>query len=124
MSTPLDPDAVPDHLAARFLQVEEMVEALQAPDPPEFFVALTRYFIEGEAYGTSGLTVSATGTPGLVQTQSGFVCNAFFPPDLLTADAPRGKQEQAAGVTVRHEAELDDIIEIVAIPPSGAQPAR
>jgi hypothetical protein len=46
-----------------------MVEALQAPGAPRFFVMLTRYIIAGESYRASGLTVSNTATPILVQTR-------------------------------------------------------
>jgi hypothetical protein len=76
---------------------------------------LTQYFIEGEPYGASALTVSATATPNLIQTQDGFVCDAFFPPELLTATALRGKAEHDGVVTVRLEARLEDIIQIVDI---------
>jgi hypothetical protein len=116
MSTPLDPYAVPDHLATRFLEVKAMVEALQASDPPKFLVMLTRYFIEGEEYHASALTVSATATPNLVQTQIGFVCDAFFSPELLTPAALRGKREHSGLVTVRLAVRLDDIMQIIALP--------
>ena len=115
MSTPVDPYAVPDHLAERFVQVKAMAEALRAPDPPTFFVILTRYFIEGEEYNALALTVSATATPNLVQTQTGFGCDAFFPPKLLSANALRGKRKKDGVVAVRLSAQLEDIIQIVDI---------
>jgi hypothetical protein len=116
MSTPVDPYAVPDHLAARFVEVKRMAEALQAPGAPRFFVMLTRYIIEGEPYGASGLTVSNTATPNLVQTQTGFVCDATFPPHLLSPTGRRrGKRERHGGITVRLEALLEDIIQILYI---------
>lgn len=112
MSTPVDPYAVPDHLAERFLQVKAMVEALQKPNPPRFFVSLTAYNIEGELYRASGLTVSNTATPNLVQTQTGFVCDAFFRTDLLTPHAIRGKEVRHGLVPVRLAVELEDILMI------------
>jgi hypothetical protein len=115
MSGPLDPYAVPDELATRFLHVQEMARAMQAPDPPGFFVMLTRYFIEGEAYGASGLSVSATATPNLTQTQTGFVCDAFFAPELLTDTALRGKRAEGGRIRVRVEVRLEDILQIVAV---------
>lgn len=115
MTEPVDPYAVPDHLAERFVQVKAMAGALRAPDPPTFFVLLIRYFIEGEEYRASALTVSATATPNLVQTQTGFVCDAFFAPELLSANARRGKHEENGVIRVRLSAELEDIIQIANI---------
>ncbi len=116
MSTPVDPYAVPDHLAARFLDVRAMADALQSANAPEFFVLLTQYFIEGTSYAASGLTVSATATPNLVQTQTGFVCDATFPTELLAPNALRGKTIQDGTATVTLEAHLDDILQIIGIP--------
>jgi hypothetical protein len=116
MSTPVDPYAVPDHLAERFLDVRAMAEALTSPDSPEFFVLLTQYFIEGTAYMASGLTVSATATPNLVQTQTGFVCEATFPTELLAPDALRGKTIHDGTATVTLEARLEDILQIIGNP--------
>jgi hypothetical protein len=112
MSTPVDPYAVPEPVAERFLQVKAMVEALQKPNPPRFFVTLTAYNIEGERYRASALTVSNTATPNLFQTQTGFVCDAFFSPDLLTPHARRGKKVQHGLVPVRLTVELEDILRI------------
>src|SRR5881398_3321691 len=100
-----------------------MARAVQALDAPEFFVMLTRYYIESESYGASGLTVSATATPNLTQTQTGFVCDAFFAPELLSPTALRGKQAEGGRVRVRLEVRLEDVLQIVAMgitpPPSG-----
>jgi hypothetical protein len=113
MSGPVDPYAVPDEVATQFLQVRQMVAALQSPEPPGFFVILTRYFIEGESYGASGLTVTATGTPNLTQTQTGFVCDAFFAPEMLSATARKGRKPEHGQIRVRLEARLEDILQIV-----------
>jgi hypothetical protein len=118
MSEPVDPYAVPDHLAERFVQVEAMAAALRAAGPRTFFVLLSRYFIEGEEYSATALTVSATATPNLVQTQTGFVCDAFFAPELLSANALRGKHAENGMIAVRLSVELEDIIQIMDI--SGA----
>jgi len=119
MSTPVDPYAVPEHLAQRFLQVKAMAEALRAPNPPQFFVMMTRYFIEGEEYRASALTVSETATPNLVQTQTGFVCDAFFPPHLLSPSAVRGKHKEGEVFRVRLAAQLEDILQIANIGSGG-----
>ncbi|SOE79216.1 hypothetical protein SAMN05446589_8399 [Streptomyces sp. OV198] len=118
MNTPVDPYAVPDHLATRFLQVKRMMEALQAPNPPQFFVLLTRYVIEGEPYAATAVTVSAA-TPHLVQTQTGFACDATFPPHLLRPHARQGKLQRKGTVTVRLEVLLEDILQIVPSGPGG-----
>ncbi len=111
MSMPLDPYAVPDHLAERFLQVKAMAEALQKPNPPRFFVSLTEYNIEGELYRASALTVSNTATLNFVQT--GFVCDAFFPPDMITPNGRRGKKIRKNGtIAVRLAVELENILSI------------
>ncbi len=115
MSIPVDPYAVPDHLAERFLQIKSMAEAMQAPNPPRFFVILNAYKIEGEVYRASGLTVSKTATPNLVQTQTGFVCDASFSPELLTPRARRGKKKQHGLITVRLAVQLEDIFGITAV---------
>lgn len=115
MSTPVDPYAVPDHLAKRFLDVRAMADALKSPDSPEFFVLLTQYFIEGTPYIASGLTVSATATSNLVQTQTGFVCDATFPTELLATDALRGKAIYDGAATVTLEAHLEDILQIISV---------
>ncbi len=119
MSEEVDPYAVPDHLAERFVEVKAMAELLRAPDPHTFFVMLTRYFIEGEEYRASALTVSPTATPNLRQTQTGFVCDAFFAPRLLSAIALRGKREEDGLVTVQLSAQLEDIISILDITGGG-----
>lgn len=115
MSTPVDPYAVPDELAERFVQVKAMAEALRTPGAGSFFVMLTRYTIEGEEYFASALTVSPTATPNLVQTQAGFTCDAFFPPGLLRPNALRGKRKRGGKVAVRLEVHLADIIQILAM---------
>jgi len=112
MNTPVDPYAVPDHLQERFLQVRAMAEALQKPNPPRFFVTLTEYNIEGELYRASGLTVSSTSTPNLVQTQTGFVCDAFFRPELIAPNGRRGKKVQNGLIAVRLAVELENILSI------------
>jgi hypothetical protein len=113
MSATVDPYAVPDDLAARFVEVKRMVEALQAPGAPRFFVMLVRYVIAGESYRASGLTASKTATPNLVQTQTGFLCDATFSPDLLSPAGRRsGRPERGGDITVRLEALLEDIIAI------------
>jgi hypothetical protein len=96
-----------------------MAEALQAADPPQFFVMLLRYFIEGEEYRAFALTVSATATPNLVQTQTGFACDAYFPPDLLSPGTLRGKQQEGEVVKVRLTAQLEDILQIANIGGAG-----
>ena len=116
MSTPVDPYAVPDHLAERFVEVRRMVEALQSPTPPDFFVVLTQYFIEGTPYAATALSVSATATPNLVQTQTGFVCDATFPTELLAPNALRGKTIRDGMATVNLEAHLADILQIIGLP--------
>lgn len=117
MSTPVDPYSVPDDLAERFLQVREIAEALRKPGTGSFLVMLTKYIIEGEAYAASALTVSPTATPNFSQTQTGFTCDAFFSPDLLTPNALQGKTAHHGRVTVRLEARLADIIMIVPMQP-------
>lgn len=116
MSTPVDPYAVPDHLARRFLDVRAMAEALRSPNPPEFFVLLTQYFIEGTSYLASGLTVSATATPNFVQTQNGFVCDATFPTELLAPNALVGKTITDGSATVSLEARLEDVLQVLGLP--------
>lgn len=113
MSASVDPYAVPDHLATRFLEVRSMAEALRSENPPRFFVLMTQYFIAGTPYAASALTVSATGTPNLTQTQTGFVCEATFPTELLAPNALRGATIRDGAATVKLEAHLEDILQIL-----------
>lgn len=112
MSKPVDPYSVPDELASRFLEVKAMAEALSRPDAPQFLVILTRYYLHGVPYDASALTVSPTATPNLVQTQTGFVCEASFPPELLAPETLRGKKVRDGVATVSLEARLEDVIQI------------
>ncbi|GAA4348905.1 hypothetical protein [Angustibacter luteus] len=113
MSTPVDPYAVPDELATRFLEVKAMAEALTGPEAAQFFVMLTSYSLHGMAYGATALTVSRTATPNLVQTQTGFTCDASFSPDLLAPATLRAARIEGDLATVALEARLEDIIQIL-----------
>jgi hypothetical protein len=116
VSPGVDPYAVPDELAAVFVQVKKMAEALRGPHPPRFFVMLTRYYIEGVPCRASGLTVSETGTRDLVQTQTGFTCQATFEEHMLSPAMRRGKQVREGRVTVPLVVELADIMLITVVP--------
>jgi hypothetical protein len=55
--------------------------------------------------------VSNTATLNFVQTQTGFVCDAFFPPDMITPNGRRGKKVRKNGtIAVRLAVELENIL--------------
>ncbi len=110
----IDPYAIPDDQAKAYVAVTKVAASLKTGLPTEFFFSLRCYYIEGERYQASGLTVSPTMTPRFVQTQKGFKCDAFFPPHLLTKNAVRGKQMVKGTVAVRMKVRLADIWLIVA----------
>ena len=69
--------------AKRAAAISSMVSALQRGEPRHYFVGLVGYYIEGIPYSASGLSVDLSATPGLYQTDTGFACTAFFPPNLV-----------------------------------------
>ena len=109
MTAPIDPYAIPDDQVEAYLAIKQMTEALAQPQPPDFFVALGRYYVDGEPYRATGLAVSPTRTPNLRQTQTGFACDAYFAPDLLKEQNRRGKQVLKGLVEVKLEVRLEDI---------------
>jgi len=109
MTEPIDPYAIPDEHAEIYLAIKRMAELLAADPGREFFVATSRYWIEGDPYETVGLGVSQSTTPNLIQTQTGFTCDAFFAPEMLRP-AARPRVETAEGVVqVRLEMRMEDI---------------
>ena len=115
MTGPVDPYAVPDEHAARFVRIQEMIDAQRAPNPPRYLVMLTRYYIEGEPYGASSILVSPGTTPDLVQTQTGFTCRPSFPPHLLTEHSRRGRKPVRGGIQVHLEVRLEDIFDLLVV---------
>jgi hypothetical protein len=107
-----NPHAARDRLADVALQVGSMARALSQPNPPAFMVLLLTYLVEGQEYSTTGLTVSATATPNLVVTRTGFECDTFFAPDLLESHVREGKESVDGFVRVRVAVRLRDILQI------------
>jgi hypothetical protein len=112
----IDPYAIPDDEAKAYVAVSKIAASLRAGLPVEFMVSLRCYYIEGERYLASGLTISRTATPRFVQTQAGFTCEAYFPTHLLKENAVRGKQVVKGTVPVGMEVRLADVWLIVAFP--------
>ena len=94
-----------------------MIASLRRGEDRAYFVGLVGYFIEGCPCPASGLNLDLTGTPNIRQTQDGFVCDAFFPPDALpreTAQANRTVTKGSGGtetdlVPVTVEVRLRDV---------------
>jgi hypothetical protein len=97
----------------KFYAVQTMISMLGVKDPPAFFVMLFKYYIEGEPYMASGLTVSPGHTPNIRQTPTGFECDTFFEPHMLTDHAQKGKEVVNGVMKVRMKVELEDIRIIV-----------
>jgi len=102
--------------------IKTMAELLATKNPPSFFVTLFKYYIEGQEYFSSGLTVSEGRTPNLTRTPTGFECDAYFPPEMVHPKAREGGRVQKNGlVKVRLKANLEDIHMIVMFREDGSQ---
>jgi hypothetical protein len=111
-----------EDLTAKAAAVARMIEMLKSKEATEAMVALLQYFIEGESYSATALTLSDDFTINIAETENGFRCEAFFPDEMLT---PHG---QAAGVRIENglkrvklEVRLEDIIAIGVATESGPQ---
>jgi hypothetical protein len=106
------PDAglVPEDQYAKFFAVKTMIDMLNSNEPPIFFVMLFKYYIEGEMYRASGLTISSGHTPNIRQTQTGFECDAFFEPHMLTPGGRKGKETVNRVMKVRMKVMYEDIM--------------
>jgi len=90
-----------------------MIDLLEVQPPPMFMIMLFSYYIEGEMYRTSGLTVSPGHTPNIRQTATGFECDTFFKPEMITPSGRAGKEVINGRVKVRMRVDLKDIMFIV-----------
>ena len=86
-----------EDLTAKAAAVGRMVEMLKSKEATSAMVALLHYFIEGESYFASALTLSDDFTLNVTETENGFRCEAFFPDGMLS---PYG---QAAGIRMERE---------------------
>jgi hypothetical protein len=102
--------------------VERMIEMLKSGEAAQAQVALRQYFIEGESYPASALTVSDDYTTNLEETQEGFRCHAFFPSRMLTPYAQAvGERLENGLIRVKLEVKLEDIVAIAVATESGPQ---
>lgn len=108
-----NPNTLSEEDFARFFAVKNMIDLLQTPSPPVFMVLLFTYYIEGELYHASGLTVSPHHTPNIRQTQTGFECDTIFTPDMITPNGRRGKEVLNGRIKVRMRVDLKDIRMII-----------
>src|SRR5882672_1111857 len=113
----MDPDRSIDAAAKRSLVIGQMIASLKRGEYRDYFVSLVGYFIEGIPYSASGFGVDASATPDITQTDGGFSCTAFFPPNLLQPSTVKknGVIKRRFGadsketVKVRVEVKLHDI---------------
>jgi len=97
--------------------ISAMISSLQRGENRHYHVGLVGYYIEGECYSADGLSVDLTATPGIRQTDTGFVCTATFSPKMLlrsTVEANGISKIEVGGKTqdtvrVRLEVMTDDI---------------
>jgi len=108
-----DPNEISESEFAKFLAVKNMIDLLKASPPPRFMIMLFTYYIEGEPYRTSGLTVSPNHTPNIRQTQTGFECDTFYKPEMITPHGRTGKEAINGVIKVRMRVDLKDILFIV-----------
>lgn len=108
---PPDPSEVPPEDLPKFLAIGDMIQLIREhPESIFMVVLLPNYFIEGEAYPATALTVSSSHTPNIRQTIEGFECDAFFPPHMLTARSKKGKEVVNGLIKVRMELKSKNIL--------------
>src|SRR5262249_11197079 len=61
-----------------------MISSLRNGEDRGYYVGVTGYYIEGEFYSATGLSVDRSATPDIVETDGGFTCTAMFPPGVLS----------------------------------------
>jgi hypothetical protein len=76
---------------------------------------LFQYYIDTKPYTTSSFTVSNDFTPNIRETEGGFECDAFFPPDMLRPDDREGKEVINGVIRVRLYVNLDDVVGIFTV---------
>jgi hypothetical protein len=92
--------------------VKAMIEMLNSHGSSKFHVMLFQYYIDTKAYSTSSFTVANDFTPNIRETEGGFECDAFFPPDMLRPEEREGKQLINGVTKVRLYVNLDDVVGI------------
>jgi hypothetical protein len=102
--------------------IKRLIEMLNSGEAAEAQIAHLQYWIEGEPYPASALTLSPDYTPNLEQTESGLQCDAFFPEEMLTPHVRlEGQRIETGLIRVRLEVKIDDIVAIVVTTESGPQ---
>jgi hypothetical protein len=104
-----DPSELSPEDFKKFFAVKNMIDLLKLDSPAKFHVSLDTYYIEGEPYPTAALTVSVHHTLNIRQTNTGFECDAFYPPRMITANGQRGKEVINGRITVRMRVDLKNI---------------
>jgi hypothetical protein len=89
-------------------------------------VMLLQYYIEGELYPASALTVTPNDTPNLDETGEGFRCDAFFPDKILSPHALSVGQKVMSGaasgnIRVKLEVKTEDVVAIIVRAESGQE---
>jgi hypothetical protein len=92
--------------------VKAIVEILKSQESSQFHVMLFQYYIDTKPYTTSSFTVSNDFTPNIRETDGGFQCDAFFPPDMLRPEEREGKELTNGVIRVRLYVNLDDVVGI------------
>ena len=64
--------------------VKAMISSLRNGEDRSYYVGVTGYYIEGEFYPASGVSVDRSATPDIVETDGAFACTAMFPPGILS----------------------------------------
>jgi hypothetical protein len=94
--------------------VKSMIKMLNAGEISDAYVMVLGYSIDKESYNASALTVSPDHTLNLKETATGFACETFFPPDMLSPRAKEGKMVINGVIKVHLEVKLEDIVGIFA----------
>jgi hypothetical protein len=114
-----------EDFARRVDAIKRLIEMIKSREVVWAHVALLQYFIEGEPYSASALTVTPNDTPNLDETGDGFQCDAFFPDKILSPHALAVGQKVMSGaggfIRVRLEVKTEDVVAIIVRTESGPQ---
>jgi len=95
------------------LAVRMMIDLINNDKQAIFQLSTPRYYLEGEVYNTSAITLSQEHTVNLKQTIDEFGFETFFMPDQVHPEAREGKPVRNGVIQVKMEIKLEDIMFIV-----------
>jgi hypothetical protein len=106
---------IPKEHLDKHIAIEAMAALVRESAPILFVVDCSKYYfreVEGAFAIASGLSVSPIHTPYLRPSQSGFVCETYFPPPLVPQAVQKKRQPVNGLVQCWLEVRFEDILTI------------